>query len=117
MLAQYLRDAAEGIAAALPELRPGELIAVMLEKGWGQVAAVLGILRKGGAYLPVDPKQPAHRVEKILRRAVVKAAIIGDTEVELPKDLPRIRLGDAPSQPLVHQDGKCERRASSICEI
>ncbi|HBL28879.1 MAG TPA: hypothetical protein DD490_18755, partial [Acidobacteria bacterium] len=31
------------------------LVAVVMSKGWEQVVAVLGILRSGAAYLPIDP--------------------------------------------------------------
>ena len=32
------------------------VVVVLMEKGWRQVVAVLGILRCAGAYLPMDPK-------------------------------------------------------------
>ena len=36
----------------------GQLVAVQMQKGWEQVAAVLGILQAGGAYLPLSPELP-----------------------------------------------------------
>ncbi|MET0646492.1 MAG: amino acid adenylation domain-containing protein, partial [Pyrinomonadaceae bacterium] len=35
-------------------LRPNQLVAVVMEKGWEQVVAVLSILKAGAAYLPID---------------------------------------------------------------
>nr|UYH37520.1 amino acid adenylation domain-containing protein [Myxococcaceae bacterium MCy9487] len=38
--------------------RPNQLVAVVMDKGWEQVVAVLGILRSGAAYLPLDARLP-----------------------------------------------------------
>ncbi|MGO4841704.1 AMP-binding protein, partial [Rhizobiaceae sp. 2RAB30] len=58
-----LRQRALGIAQALRarEARPGQLVAVSMGKGWEQVAAVLGILYAGAAYVPIDPDLPEER--------------------------------------------------------
>jgi amino acid adenylation domain-containing protein len=54
---------------------PGELIAVVLEKGWEQAVAVLGILRTGAAWLPVDPSVPAERLACLLADGRVRLAV------------------------------------------
>src|SRR5690606_22245403 len=43
--------------------------AVCARKGWEQVVAVLGVLRAGGTYVPVDPDWPTTRQEKTLKAA------------------------------------------------
>ncbi len=50
----------------------GDRVAVLLDKGWGQVAAVHGVLRSGAAYVPIDPDWPAARRNALL--ADVQAA-------------------------------------------
>jgi amino acid adenylation domain-containing protein len=40
---------------------PGTLVGVCLERGTAMVAAMLGILRAGAAYVPVDPNYPPPR--------------------------------------------------------
>ena len=45
---------------------PNTLVAVVMEKGWEQIAGALGILKSGAAYLPVDPKIPGERLEHLL---------------------------------------------------
>ena len=64
-----LVDRARAVAGALRDrgLRPGEPVAITADKGRDQPVAVLGTLLAGGAYLPVDPHQPAARIERILR--------------------------------------------------
>ncbi|NED15013.1 non-ribosomal peptide synthetase, partial [Streptomyces sp. SID9124] len=72
-----LADRAGGIADRLTALgvRPNDLVAVVMEKGWEQCAAVLGILAAGAAYLPVDPELPDERVRLLLEHGQVRAIL------------------------------------------
>lgn len=40
---------------------PNHLVAVVMEKGWEQVVAVMGILASGAAYIPINPGLPPER--------------------------------------------------------
>ncbi|MEU2260938.1 amino acid adenylation domain-containing protein [Streptomyces sp. NPDC019645] len=51
--------------------KPGELVAVVMEKGWEQYAAVYGILASGAAYLPLDASLPPERLRRLLAHAGV----------------------------------------------
>ncbi len=57
------------------QVKPNSLVAVMMEKGWEQIVAVMGIHLAGAAYLPVDPELPAERQRYILEHANVKVAL------------------------------------------
>lgn len=48
-------------------VRPNTLVAVVMEKGWEQVVAVMGIVQAGAAYLPVDPAHPEERRNQLLQ--------------------------------------------------
>ena len=53
------------------------VVAVVADKGWEQVAGVLGVLRAGGAYLPVNAKQlPRQRIEQLLRLSDACAVVV-----------------------------------------
>ncbi|MEV4820401.1 amino acid adenylation domain-containing protein [Micromonospora sp. NPDC049274] len=56
-------------------VRPDELVAVVMDKGWEQCAAVLGILAAGAAYLPIDPELPDERVRLLLEHGQVRAVL------------------------------------------
>jgi amino acid adenylation domain-containing protein len=56
-------------------VKPNELVAIMMEKGWEQIVAVLGIHFAGAAYLPIDPELPAERQRYLLEHAGVKVAL------------------------------------------
>ena len=58
------RDSPECVAASASA---PAVVAVVAGKGWEQVAAVLGVLRAGCAYLPINAQQlPQARVEQVL---------------------------------------------------
>lgn len=48
-------------------VRPNELVAVVMEKGWEEVVAVLAIELAGAAYLPIDAGAPPARVAQLLQ--------------------------------------------------
>ena len=47
----------------------GSIVAVCMEKGWEQVAALYGVLHGACAYLPVDPALPIERRHRLLALA------------------------------------------------
>ncbi|MGH3168285.1 MAG: non-ribosomal peptide synthetase, partial [Trebonia sp.] len=59
---------ADGIARRLMETppRPGEVVAVLLERSAEFAAALLAVLKTGAAYLPLDPAQPHARLAGML---------------------------------------------------
>ena len=61
---------------------PDTLVAVVLPKGWQQLAAVLGVLHSGAAYLPIDPNLPAERIADLLTRGEVRL-VLGDSTSDL----------------------------------
>ncbi len=68
---------ADAIAHRLRALgaAPNTLVAVLMHKGWEQVPAVLGVLRAGAAYLPVDAGLPRDRVDRLLEAGGVTVAV------------------------------------------
>jgi amino acid adenylation domain-containing protein/non-ribosomal peptide synthase protein (TIGR01720 family) len=59
---------AERLADGLAVLgvAPGSRVALRLERSAGMVAAILGVLKAGCAYVPIDPQQPRERVAFVL---------------------------------------------------
>ncbi|MFF0433780.1 amino acid adenylation domain-containing protein [Streptomyces sp. NPDC004327] len=54
-------------------VRDGSRVGVLLERGHGQITALLAILKAGGAYVPVSPAYPRERQEHML--ATAEAAV------------------------------------------
>lgn len=56
-------------------IHPGSRIAVLLERDWKYVAAVLGILYSGSAYVPLSWESPDHRLNDIINDSNVAIVI------------------------------------------
>ncbi|MGA2349516.1 MAG: amino acid adenylation domain-containing protein [Terracidiphilus sp.] len=50
-------------------IREGSLVGVCLERSHQMLGAVLGVLKTGAAYLPLDPSHPVSRLEMVLTDA------------------------------------------------
>lgn len=72
-----LDRASDALAARLRAAgaEPNTLVAVALDRGWQQAVAVLGVLKAGAAYLPVDPNLPGQRVRQVIDHARVRLAV------------------------------------------
>src|SRR5215831_5856772 len=56
-------------------LEPGVLIGLCLERSAAKVISLLGVLKAGGAYLPLDPDQPAARLQYLLKDSGVQLVL------------------------------------------
>ncbi len=76
----------------------GEVVAVEAQRSVATIAAVLGILRAGAAYLPIDLSFPRERIEFMLTDAGARLMVIdGPRERPLPAALELLDLGALPS--------------------
>lgn len=80
---------AGGVARQLAQRRcgTGSLVGVMLDRTPDMVGALLGILRSGAAYLPLDPTQPPSRLAWITTDAKVDLLLV--EEATDPKLVPQ----------------------------
>ncbi|MCI4066432.1 amino acid adenylation domain-containing protein [Micromonospora sp. R77] len=92
--------AATGVADRLRQhgCATGELVGITLDRGIDQVAAVLGTLLAGAAYVPVDTGQPAARRSEILTNAGVRLVLTSAalTEGEWPAGVTTIAADRVP---------------------
>ncbi len=79
----HLRHRADQVAAGLAArgIGPENVVGISLPRGGRLVAAILGVLRAGAAFLILDPAQPPARRETVLREAGVVAVLGVDTAV------------------------------------
>ncbi|NUW41372.1 non-ribosomal peptide synthetase/MFS transporter [Nonomuraea rhodomycinica] len=89
--------AGELVAAGV---RRGELVAVVMERGWEQVVAVLAVGKAGAAYLPVDADLPDRRRFELLERGECAVALTQprlESSLEWPPGVTRLAVHPAPS--------------------
>ncbi|MEV0151285.1 MULTISPECIES: amino acid adenylation domain-containing protein [unclassified Nonomuraea] len=74
-------------------VRRGELVAVVMERGWEQVVAVLAIGRAGAAYLPIDADLPDRRRFELMARGGCRVAVTQPRlELTWPADVTRVTV-------------------------
>ncbi|MET7649196.1 amino acid adenylation domain-containing protein [Streptomyces sp. NPDC005426] len=88
-LDQRANRLAEDLAAR--GVRPGDVVGVHVERSAALVVALLGVLKSGAAYLPLDPALPADRLTGYAADAGARIAVTG----------PGLALAGLDSVPLV----------------
>ncbi len=75
---------------------PGQSVALLFDRSAEAIVAILGVLKTGAAYLPIDPAVPADRIAFMLTDAAPIAAITtADLASRLDEhDLPVIDVND-----------------------
>lgn len=74
---------------------PGALVGVCTDRTVDAVVAILGILRAGAAYVPLDPTAPEQRLGLILEDARPVALVADDAGAHVaPSGVPVIRVND-----------------------
>ncbi len=66
--------------------RPESLVALRLERSLEMVVGVLGILKSGAAYLPLDPAYPAERIDFITADSGAGLTVTGETIAEAMRE-------------------------------
>lgn len=82
-----LRRRAEGVALALRAVgvHRGDVVGVHVPRSIESIAAVLGVLRAGAAYVPIDPNYPAERQQFIATDAGIAALVVSSELAPIPE--------------------------------
>uniref|UniRef100_UPI00321A914C non-ribosomal peptide synthetase n=1 Tax=Chryseobacterium sp. TaxID=1871047 RepID=UPI00321A914C len=67
-------------------IQPDEIIPLCLERSENMLIAILGVLKSGGAYVPIDPSYPSDRIKHILGDTHARLVIGQESTVEQLKD-------------------------------
>ncbi|MEV4583365.1 amino acid adenylation domain-containing protein, partial [Nonomuraea jabiensis] len=86
---------------------PDTVVGVAMDRGTDLIVALLGVLKAGGAYLPLDPGHPAERIAFMVADAGAHVvltcggmAAAGATCLALDDPEVRARLAELPGEPL-----------------
>lgn len=69
-----LNDKANRLATTLISkgVKPNNLVAIMVERSFDMIIGILGVLKAGAGYLPIDPEDPIERIKFILQDSKVE---------------------------------------------
>jgi amino acid adenylation domain-containing protein/non-ribosomal peptide synthase protein (TIGR01720 family) len=57
-------------------VKPDSIVGIMVERSPEMIIAIMGVLKAGGAYLPIDPGHPGERVRYILENSGTRVLLI-----------------------------------------
>ncbi|MFK8101570.1 MAG: amino acid adenylation domain-containing protein, partial [Saprospiraceae bacterium] len=79
-----LNDFSNQIAHSLKELgvQPGDFVGIYLDRSPQLVAGLLGIIKSGGVYVPLDTQNPKERIEKMLKSSEAKVILTTEALLE-----------------------------------
>ncbi len=94
-LARHLRDA--GVV-------PGDIVGVALERSAAALVAILGVLKAGAAYLPLDRNHPPERLAFALADAGARMVVVASmsSSPSLPEGVACVALDAVESAPAPH---------------
>jgi amino acid adenylation domain-containing protein len=76
---------------------PGALVGILMQKSLDLVPAVLGVVKSGAAYIPLDPAYPAERIGFMVADAQPSLLLTQQRHLGMPLDDAAVRLAvDAP---------------------
>lgn len=94
-----LAERAERYAAGLRErgVRPGDRVGIVHERGAELVAILLGVLRAGAVYVPLDPAYPDQRLAYIADDAGLTLVVTDDTAAQRLPGRPCVTAAELPA--------------------
>jgi len=74
MTYRQLNEKSNQIAGVLRAkgVKPDGIVGIMTDRSFEMMSSIMGILKSGGAYLPIDPKYPQDRIKYMLDEAGIK---------------------------------------------
>jgi amino acid adenylation domain-containing protein len=72
------------------KIKVGDLVGILLDRDEYLIPSIFGILKSGGAYVPIDSKLPADRIAAIVRDSKIKTLITRShnlKSLDLPTDI------------------------------
>lgn len=93
-----LLERAHRVAAAIrPHAGRGKIVGILAEPAAPTLAAMIGVMLSGAAYVPIDPRLPPRRVSQLLGDCGASAVLAPNVRCTPPTGLPVIGLDELPS--------------------
>ncbi len=90
-----LNNRANAVAEKLRAMgvEPGDFVAILAERSIEMIAGIYGIVKSGGAYVPINTEYPPDRIDYIIKDCKPKAILVFQAEAG-KFDVPVVNLGD-----------------------
>jgi len=96
---------------------PGTIVGVMLDRSPDLVATVLGVLKAGAAYLPLDPAYPADRLAFMQRDSGARVIVTTRRHRWICVDGPALLVLDSAAMPAVASAAPCPATGADLAYV
>lgn len=86
----------------------GSIVAIAMQRSAAAIVAVLGVIKAGAAYLPLDLAQPPQRLAFMLEDAAARVAVVDEDAADLPLPAGILQLAVAATEELEIQSPPAE---------
>ncbi|MDR0192479.1 amino acid adenylation domain-containing protein [Pseudomonas yamanorum] len=83
-------------------IRPDDRVAICVERGLEMIIGLLGILKSGAGYVPIDPAYPLDRIAYTLQDSAPLAVLVQGNTRHLVGDVTSIDLNSLQHEPIVN---------------
>ena len=109
---------ADRIAGALTTsgIGPDKIVALLLDRGIGLLTAIVGVLKAGGTYLPLDPSHPPARWGELIHSSAASVVLANESyRARVGEASTRFASGDAILLALADVVGKPDNALPHTC--
>lgn len=102
------------------DVGPGVAVGLAFERSFELIIGMLGILKAGGIYVPLDTSYPAERLRFMTQEAGISLVLTDEAEVFAPMEIPKIKIVEIDSEDLENsQTGAlgCQAKATDTAYI
>lgn len=85
-------------------VKPGDFVGICMQRSLDMLASLLGVLKAGAAYVPLDPDYPAERLNLMIKDAGLATLVM---QGELPEGLNTAALARIVDVSAIAVDGEC----------
>jgi gramicidin S synthase 2/tyrocidine synthetase-3 len=117
---KQLNEKTNQLARILRDLgvKGNEPVGILTEKSIDMIVGILGILKSGGGYVPIDPESPGQRINSMIRDSGCRILLLQEKYMNLPvAEVKKVSLNSPESYPPDKSDIKGINSSSDLAYI
>ncbi|MCU0289077.1 MAG: amino acid adenylation domain-containing protein, partial [Acidobacteria bacterium] len=94
-----------------------DIIAIMMERSIEMIISILGILKSGGVYLPIDPEYPQERIQYMLKDSGTGILLTNENKMNCQLSIVNSQLSMSESRASLHRSSFIAHHSNHLAYI
>jgi len=99
------------------DIATGDIVSIMVSRSTDMIAAIIGVLKSGGAYLPIERSTPESNIRYILEDSHSRVLVVSDTSSLFPLEIPILDLKDERLVTSKRTNPQIVNRPDDVCYV